>query len=176
MTRIALNDVALRAVPLALLLAATLGAGTVAQAQEPPGPASPEHDRGWMTAGMGVGGPGLFPLALTANVGRTRVLQVGLRSHIRSLLFNNALTMASVSVGRSWVDRWTRTALTVGPAYVWSQGDRFESVSTVGLMLGGQAMATPIPEVGIGLDAYVNLNADEPAYGAAFVIVIDGNK
>lgn len=56
------------------------------------------------------------------------------------------------------------------------QGDRFESESTVGLMFGEQAVVTPIPEGGVGLDAYANLNLAEPAYDVVSVFVIDGNK
>ncbi|MEM6782826.1 MAG: hypothetical protein AAF624_03720 [Bacteroidota bacterium] len=43
-------------------------------------------------------------------------------------------------------------------------------------MFGEQAVVTPIPEGGVGLDAYANLNLAEPAYDVVSVFVIDGNK
>lgn len=160
-----------------LLLLSALLAATPAFAQPTVGPASPERDRGWLTLGLGASDPYGLAAVVRANFGRERVLQVGYHAElISSILSNVALSSAHVGVGRSRVGRWSRTALTAGPALVWGdrRGDR--GFVAIGAVLNGQAIFTPIPELGVGLDAYANLNTVRSSVGLAVTFVFEANK
>lgn len=161
---------------LALLPALLLLASPVA-AQ--PGPASPERDRGWFAFGPGTGHPDDLAFVATANFGRERVVQVGFHGVTDFALGGSVANVSALHIGPgiSRVSRWDRTALFVGPSVVW--GRRTETSGrfvTGGVVVSGQAMFTPIREVGLGLDAFVTLNPVRPAYGAALTFVFEANK
>jgi hypothetical protein len=145
------------------------------------GPASAERDRGWVAFGLGPGYPYGAVAVATANFGRERFIQVGIHSNTElNFLGRSASTNAlNVGAGVSRVSRWDRTALALGPAIVWglrdaaNPDDRFV---TAGVVLSAQAMFTPVPEVGLGLGAFVNLNPVQSGYGVGITFVFEANK
>lgn len=152
------------------------------QAPAPPGPASSVHDRGWFAFGLGAGEPYGTAVVGTANFGRTRFVQVGFHASTELHLLGgrsasvNALHLGG---GLSRVSRWDRVALAAGPAVVWGLRDATDTDSryaTAGVVLSGQAIFTPIPEVGLGLDAFVNVNPVRSAYGVGLTFVFEANK
>ena len=144
-----------------------------------PGPPSAERDRGWFAFGYGLGRPDDLAGVITANFGRERVIQVGFHGVTDFALGGSVASVSALHVGPglSRVSRWDRTALFVSPAVVWGQrtttDDRFV---TAGVVVSGQAVLTPVREVGLGLDVFVTLNAVRPAYGAALTFVFEANK
>lgn len=160
---------------LALLL---LPAIAVAQA---PGPASAADDRGWSAFGFGPGSPYERVAVVTANFGRERIVQVGLHVNSELIPFGRSKSVNALHVGPglSRVSRWDRMALAVGPAVVWGLPDAAGTDSrytTVGVVLSGQAMFTPVPEFGFGLDAFYNLNPLHSGYGVGITFVFEANK
>ena len=140
-----------------------------------PGPASPEHDRGWLAAGFGVGAPYDASLAITANFGRTRVLQVSIHSTFE-LLGGNEVNALSVSAGRSWVGRVGRTGVFLGPALVSGleiPGGRYVTGGVVG---SAQVILTPIKEAGFGVDLFGSLSPKGAVGGLSLLLVLEGNK
>ncbi len=165
-----------------LVLAALLCAWPVAaQPVSGAGPAVAEDDRGWFAFGLGPGRPyGLVAVA-TANFGRERVVQAGFHAHTEfNLLGRSASVNAfNVGVGRSRASRWERTALAAGPAVVWGlreAADARSRYTTAGVVVSGQAMFTPVPELGLGVDAFVNVNPVRSGYGVGFTFVFEANK
>lgn len=77
------------------------------------------------------------------------------------------------------MSRWDRTSLALGPAVVWGLRDATDPSDrfvTGGLVVSGQAMFTPIPELGLGLDAFVNVNPVQSGYGVGLTFVFEANK
>ncbi len=164
-----------------LLILALLSIAVPATAQVVVPPASPERDGGWFTFGLGPGDPYGTAATMTANVGRERFLQAGFHANSEfSFGGRSASTNAlHVGAGLARVSRWDRTSISAGPAVVWGLRDAADPdarFTTGGVVLNGQAVFTPIPELGIGLDAFVNVNPVQSGYGVALTFVFEGNK
>lgn len=75
-----------------------------------------------------------------------------------------------------------RVAIAGGPAVVWGldrydrERDKRDSYATGGLTLNGEAMFTPIREVGVGLELFCNVNPVISAAGGRAILVLEGNK
>ena len=152
-----------------------------AQANHDVGPANPGDDKGWFAFGFGPGYPYGAVATATANFGRERIIQVGIHTNSQLNPFggNNSVNAVHLGAGISRVSRWDRTALAVGPAVVWGLPDATDDDSrytTAGIVLTGQAMFTPIPELGLGLDAFFNLNPVQSGYGVGITFVFEANK
>ena len=150
-------------------------------AQPRVGLASPEKDGGWLAFGLGLGQPYGMAAAATANFGRTRLLQLGFHANTELNFFGRSASTNALHVGygRSRVSYWDRSALAAGPAVVWGLGDAADTGSrfvTAGLVLSAQQMVTPIPELGIGLDAFVNVNPIRSGWGVALTFLFEANK
>ena len=145
-----------------------------------PGPASADRDGGWFTLGYGTAGPGRLSGTVTANFGRERVWQVGLHAVDRGLLAPAVPTANALHVGYglSGVDRFSRVALTIGPAVVWGVADPETDTRYVtgGVLANAQFIVTPLKEFGLGVDLFVNLNPEVPVLGAALTFALEGNK
>ncbi len=168
----------MRLLALGLLIAAS---PVAAQTGPDLGPAAPERDRGWFAFGFGPGHPHGAVAVATANFGRERILQVGFHANSDLNPFGRSASTNALHVGAglSRVSRWDRTALALGPAVVWGlrdAADPEDRFTTAGLVLSGQAMFTPIPEVGLGLDAFVNMNPAQSGYGVGITFVFEANK
>ena len=165
----------------AVLAALILPLNVAAQEPSGPGPAAPETDRGWFAFGFGPSIPYGFAFAATANFGRERVLQVGAHGVGEFELFGRSEHVSTLHVGPglSRVDRWSRLAVAAGPAVVWGVRDASNAESdyvTAGLVLSGQAIVTPIPELGLGLDAFAILSPIKSGVGFAVTFVFEANK
>lgn len=139
---------------------------------------SPERDGGWVAIGAGLGSPYGKAIVATANFGRERVLQVGLRltSDFDALDQDQMLSALHLGGGLSRVGRWTRVALTAGPALVFNRNEDLDESRALGAVISGQAVVTPIPAVGLGLDAYVIPNGLTFGYGVGFTLVFERHK
>lgn len=136
-----------------------------AASAQSPGPASPQHDRGWVTVNR---------TAATANFGRTRALQVGYHVATAESVFPITVRAVNVGLGYSWVSRWSRLAGFVGPAISW--GDPRNDFTTIGALANAQVIFTPVPELGIGVTLWGNLNPEQRVGGLGWVFVFEGNK
>ena len=163
------------------LALALLALPPAASAQvEGPGPSSPERDGGWFTFGVGTAGPRGVAGAVTANFGRERIWQVGLHA-TESGIFAPAVPTSNalhLGYGFSGVDRYSRVALTLGPAVVWGVSDPETDARyvTAGVVANAQFIVTPLREFGVGVDVFMNLNPEVPALGAALTFAFEGNK
>jgi hypothetical protein len=121
-------------------------------------------------------GPALHNAALVATFayGRERVWQVGLFGD-SSILGGDDIFAAALQYGPSRSGRWHRVAVAAGPAYVSGRLDG-SHFGTLGLVVSAQAIATPLTEFGIGLNAFANVNPDRPTAGVAVTFVFEGNK
>lgn len=165
----------------ALLLSLVAALPVAAQRPVLASPASPEHDHGWFAFGLGPGAPYDLVLSATANFGREHLLQIGLHSNFELAFFGRYASTNAVHVGPglSRVDRWSRVALAAGPAVVWGLRDASDPGSrfnTAGVVVSGQTMFTPVPELGLGVDAFVNLNPVRSGYGLGLTFVFEANK
>ena len=168
------------AATLALLLALAPSVAT-AQADAPAGPPTPGQDRGWFAFGLGVGAPYGAAAAVTANLGRTRVLQVGYHANSELRLGGRPAGVNAFHIGGglSRVSRSGRVAVTAGPAVVWGsrhEGTQEEGFTVGGVVLSAQVVFTPHPTFGLGLEAFVVANSVEGARGLALTLVIEGHK
>ena len=149
-----------------------------------PGPASLEHDRGWVTLGLGLGYPSDLSKIATVNLGRKRAFQAGYHVGSGSLHY---VRVVNVGIGHSLVGRWSRIAGFVGPAVSWGfvgprvvpngQGsDRLGYITTFGASATAQFIFTPVKEIGIGATFWGNLNPLRSVGGFGLVLVFEGNK
>ena len=164
-----------------LLALALLSIPSAASAQvDGPGPASPEHDWGWSTFGVGTAGSRGMAVAATANFGRERIWQAGLHATDRGLFAPAVPTSNALHLGYGFsdVDRFSRVAFTLGPAVVWGISDTETDTRYVtgGVVANAQFMVTPLKEFGLGVDVFMNLNPEVPALGAALTFAFEGNK
>jgi hypothetical protein len=151
----------------ALIIAVLLSLSPSALAQ--PEPASPTYDNGWFAVGLGV-----WPApsntvdltgSITANFGRERVLQVGVHG------VDNVGSI-DLGFGRSWASRWWRTAVFVGPAVVVRKNQLYTGGGTVST----QVILTPVKEMGLGLDFFMNVNPRDSFIGMSATFTLEGNK
>jgi len=143
--------------------------------------ATSDRDLGWVAFGLGLGAPYEAAAAVTANLGRARVLQFGYHCNTEFRLGGNpgSVNALHVGAGLSRASQSGRVALAAGPAVVWGsrhEGLLEESFTAAGVVLSGQFMLTPHPTFGLGLDAFVIVNAVESARGLALTLVIEGHK
>ena len=153
----------------------TLAPAATAQS---PGPASQEHDIGWVTLDYCFAGY-RGDLGATANLGQKRAYQVGY--HVKSDAISG-FTVRSVNVGlgRSLVGRWGRLAGFAGPAVSWGfdlrRSDGSGRFTTIGALANAQVIFTPVKEIGIGATFWGNLNSERSVGGLGVVLVFEGNK
>lgn len=152
-----------------LLYAVAILTMVPAAAAQSPGPASAEHDRGWVTVDFGTGFPSGYNV--TANLGRKRVFQVG---HHLGSGFLTTVRAVNVGFGHSWVSRWSRVAGFAGPAVSWGYGS--SGFTTIGALANAQVIVTPVREIGIGVTIWGNLNAEQSVGGLGVMVVFEGNK
>jgi hypothetical protein len=145
-----------------------------------PGSASLEHDRGWVTLGLGLGYPSDLSKVATVNLGRKRAFQVGY--HVGSGS-SHSVRVVNVGLGHSLVGRWSRIAGFVGPAVSWgfagpgaSGSDGSGHFTTIGASANAQVIFTPVKEIGIGATLWGNLNSERNVGGLGMVLVFEGNK
>ena len=175
------------AVALTLFLALPASEVNARQVDFQADPASPERDKGWATYGFGLDAPLDLGAGLTANFGRTHIWQVSLQTSQEFMLSGTGTNVTWLGVGRGYsaVGRWGRLAIAGGPAVVWGkdwyrrerpEGQEREHYVTGGLTLSGQAIFTPVREVGVGLELFGNVNPVISAVGVRAMFVFEGNK
>lgn len=158
-----------------LVLALCFGLAISVQAQPTVDPPSSDRDGGWASLGMGPGQSAPLAFVLSATFGRTRVLEFAY--HVDYDPFGTRTVQALYGgVGLSRVDRWHRVSATVGPAFTIGETRQQRQFTAFGAMGSGQVMLTPVPELGIGLIAYANLNMDRSYVGYALTFVFEANK
>jgi hypothetical protein len=158
----------------------------VAAGESVVGPASPEHDKGWMTAGLGGTETNYnLGISLTANYGRTHFWQLALNGSDKLYLFSNdnRIEMISLSISRGYSvsSRWSRLAWAAGPAIVILDQyndvkDCDEHLKDLGFVFNAQYYLTPIKEMGIGIELYGNLNRTQSVSGMRIILALEGNK
>jgi hypothetical protein len=156
----------------------------VAAGESVVGPASPEHDKGWMTAGLGNDAPFDLGFSVTANYGREHFWQLAWNGSSIFDLGGETTHIKSYSLARGYSisSRWTRLSLAAGPAFVeglgWRDNDTrdLKYFRTIGLILNAQYILTPIKEAGVGLEFYGNLNSEISVLGIRLIAVLEGNK
>ena len=136
------------------------------------------RDGGWFTVGAGVGDPYGSAVMATANLGSTRFAQIGLHTSGEFNLFDISPVLTSVHLGAglSRVDRWTRLAVAVGPALVFERDTELQEGRGIGALVNGQVAFTPIPELGLGLNAYAHTSGVGSGYGVGITLVFERNK
>jgi hypothetical protein len=167
----------------ALALAVLCLAAASAEAQPTgPGPANPADDSGWASFGLGAIGSEPISAFLSLNYGRDCFGQLLFNSS-SSLLGARGTGVIGVGMGRSWVDRSARGALSLGLALGQRSETRRDQHATGGVFVNAQGFVTPIKEVGLGIDAFAHtyggsrfLGEPRLAYGLRFTFVIEGNK
>ncbi len=150
------------------------------------GPASPEHDKGWISAGLGwAEAPYELGVSLTANYGREHFWQIALNGSDKLNIFgindNIELISLSISRGYSVSSRWSRLAWAAGPAIVIldqynERKNRDEHLKDLGIVFNAQYYITPIKELGIGIELYGNLNGIQTVSGIRLIVALEGNK
>lgn len=159
------------------LLLAAVAVPSVAQPTV--GPASPARDRGWTTASVGPGTPGGFAGALTVTLGRTHGPQAGAQSESVFCFGDRCAETTALHAGYavSDVGRWHRVAVGGGPALVFARDvPGADLCTTVGAAANVQAMVTPVPEIGIGVQVVGILSPVRPAAGVLLMVAFEGNK
>ena len=145
------------------------------------GPAIIEKDKGWFTLGLSKDTPLDIGIGFTANFGRKHIWQAGLQSSSEFTLSGSDINVNAVNIGRGYslVNRVGRIAIAAGPAFVWGDNrvDRkLDDFRSVGLVLNGQAILTPVKEIGIGIELFSNLNPELSVAGFRVILAIEGNK
>lgn len=148
-----------------------------------PGPASPEHDKGWFAFGFGPAIGHNFSGAVTANFGREQVVQLAL--YATGDILGGGQSAMNVSIGRSRVSRVYRLGAFAGPALIVGEQEvrdergryrGLDSFRTVGIVASGQLIFTPVKEIGVGLDLFTILNLQMSTAGLSIMLVFEGNK
>ena len=140
-------------------------------------------DIGWAAIGIGPGVEYDYAIGVSLNYGRKHILQGSYHGIQKFTIGDNPDNVNSVSLsyGFSSVSRLTRVAFFIGPAYVFGKTENDESCSnftfnTIGLQLSCQAGFTPVMEIGLGLDFFININHIKNIAGVALTIFLEGNK
>lgn len=148
------------------------------------GPSSPEHDKGWFSAGLGIDAPLDLSGSIIANFGRKHFWQFGLQVSEEFMLSGRGTNVTSFNIGRgiSFVKNWGRFSIAGGPAVIWgldrydSDLDTRKSYISGGLLLNSQFIVTPIKELGVGFELYCNVNPVIIVGGIRAIFVLEGNK
>jgi hypothetical protein len=140
-----------------------------------------KRDWGWFAVGLGPSARFDLSYVYSANIGRRRVWQLVVQGG-SDIFRGEALHAAGISYGRSAVDRWSRVAVTGGPAVVRGRG-RYDAEAgererfvTGGLVMNVQVIFTPVRELGVGLDLHGCLNPRVSEAGVRVILVLEGNK
>ncbi|MBD3223926.1 MAG: hypothetical protein GF313_04305 [Caldithrix sp.] len=147
------------------------------------GQANPDDDKGWMAFGLGTAVNWDFSYSVNLNYGRELFFQ-GAFHRVENISFGsdpNHINAISLGIGSSKVSRFGRLAFSPGLSFVFGKNyndrlDKNSKFTSIGLLLNTQATFTPIKEVGMGLDMFMNLNKEEKFAGVVLTVFIEGNK
>ncbi|MBD3225240.1 MAG: hypothetical protein GF313_10955 [Caldithrix sp.] len=141
-----------------------------------------DDDLGWFAFGLGIGLQHDATFMTTANFGRVHSLQLALHEST-DITIGDSPDVHSYSIGYCYssVSRFNRVAFSFGPS--WVSGEKredsiagLEKFQTIGLFSNWHIIFTPVKEIGLGLNAYMNLNPQQTTGGLSIIFVIEGNK
>lgn len=135
-----------------------------------PGPASSEKDIGWLSTGFGANSEDGANGSININYGKEHIFQL---SSYNSLL-GSSFNILGFSYGKSGVNRWGRSSIFVGPGVTWHLENHQQTI--ISLIANAQAIFSPINELGLGLEFWVNFNKVNNLSGVSFIFVLEGNK
>ena len=136
--------------------------------------------RDWLTVGGGIGEKMHFSSFISYTFVDDNVYQLSINGNQEFSILGVANPNYVVSASFTYCEKrnWTFGfgTLSAGPSVVFGKKKNENIKYTVGVNIGSQFLFTPLDELGLGFDAFLNLNFYETFYGLRMAIFLKSIK
>jgi hypothetical protein len=142
------------------------------------------EDRGWISGGIGLAmSPWSLSSSISANYGQQLFYQCAFH-RVQNINIGGGeakhVSALSLGLGGSKVHRFFRIAVSAGPSIAVGnysvEESNYQGFTAIGVLANIQLALTPIKELGIGIDGFININTAASFSGFTITFFLEGNK